>query len=89
MSTFLIPHPRDSYTWFWLHVFFPLRGFMIALDTPQRTSDRPDTQTTTWQHAQHSQETSMPPAIFEPAIPESERPQTHTLDRSATGIGQF
>jgi hypothetical protein len=29
----------------------------------------------------------MPPAGFEPAIPASERPQTHFVDRSATGIG--
>jgi hypothetical protein len=28
----------------------------------------------------------MPPAGFEPIIPASERPQTHTLDRAATGI---
>ena len=30
----------------------------------------------------------MPPSGFEPEIPASERPQTHTLDRAATGIGQ-
>jgi hypothetical protein len=29
----------------------------------------------------------MPPAGFEPAIQASERPQTHVLDREATGIG--
>jgi len=29
----------------------------------------------------------MAPAGFEPAIPESERPQTHDLDRPAAGIG--
>jgi hypothetical protein len=29
----------------------------------------------------------MPPAGFEPAIPVSERPKTHALDRAATGIG--
>jgi hypothetical protein len=29
----------------------------------------------------------MPPAGFETAIPVSERPQTHALDRAATGIG--
>ena len=29
----------------------------------------------------------MPPAGFEPTIPASERPQTHALDRAATGIG--
>jgi hypothetical protein len=31
----------------------------------------------------------MPPEGFEPAIPAGERLQTHTLDRSATGIGQI
>jgi hypothetical protein len=29
----------------------------------------------------------MPPAEFEPTVPVSERPQTHALDRTATGIG--
>jgi hypothetical protein len=29
----------------------------------------------------------MPPAGFEPAIPASERPQNHTLDRATDGIG--
>jgi hypothetical protein len=29
----------------------------------------------------------MPLAGFEPAIPASERPHTHALDRAATGIG--
>jgi len=29
----------------------------------------------------------MPPAGFEPAIPASKRPQTHALDRAATGTG--
>jgi len=28
----------------------------------------------------------MPPVGFEPTIPASERPQTHVLDRAATGI---
>jgi hypothetical protein len=32
-------------------------------------------------------QTSIAPAGFEPAIPASERPQTHALDRAATGIG--
>jgi hypothetical protein len=34
----------------------------------------------------HKRQTSMPPAGFEPTIPASERPQTHSLDHSATGI---
>ena len=29
----------------------------------------------------------MPLAGFEPAVPPMERPQTHALDRAATGIG--
>jgi len=29
----------------------------------------------------------MPPARFEPAIPGSEQPQTHTLDRASTRTG--
>jgi hypothetical protein len=29
----------------------------------------------------------MPPVGFEPAIPANEPPQTHALDRAATGIG--
>lgn len=28
----------------------------------------------------------MPPAVFEPTVPASELPQTHTLDRASTGI---
>jgi hypothetical protein len=30
----------------------------------------------------------MPPVGFELTIPVSERPQTHALDRTATGIGE-
>jgi hypothetical protein len=29
----------------------------------------------------------MPPVGFEPKIPAEERPQTHALDRAATGTG--
>jgi hypothetical protein len=38
-------------------------------------------------HNTHKRQTSMPPAGFEAAIPASERPQTHALDRAATRIG--
>jgi hypothetical protein len=34
-------------------------------------------------------QTSMPPVGFESTIPVSERPKTHALDRTATGIGRF
>ena len=35
----------------------------------------------------HKTQTSRPPAVFEPTIPASKRPQSHALDRVATGIG--
>jgi hypothetical protein len=44
------------------------------------TSDYPD-------NTQFSKQTSMPPAEFEPAIPENAMPQTHALDRSDAGTG--
>jgi len=31
----------------------------------------------------------MTPAEFEPAIPASQRPQNHALDRAATGVGHL
>ena len=37
-------------------------------------------------HNNHKRETSMPPAGFETAIPASEGPRTHGLDRAAIGI---
>jgi hypothetical protein len=40
-------------------------------------------------HNTHNRQKSMPPAVFEPAIPASERSQTHALDRAAAGIGDF
>ena len=60
-------------------------------DTPHSvdilwTSDQPDAETSTWQHT--TDKTSPSPAGFEPAIPISERPQTHALDRAVTGTGR-
>ena len=31
----------------------------------------------------------MPPVGFEPTVPANERPQTHALDRAATGTGNY
>jgi len=39
-------------------------------------------------HNFHNRQTSMPPAVFEPAIPASERQQTYALDRAPTGVGK-
>jgi hypothetical protein len=38
-------------------------------------------------HKTKNRQTSMPPVGFEPAIPASQGPQNHALDRAATGIG--
>jgi hypothetical protein len=38
-------------------------------------------------HNAHKRQTSMPLVGFEPRILVSERPKTHALDRTATGIG--
>jgi hypothetical protein len=38
-------------------------------------------------HNKRKRQISMPPVVFEPVIPASDRPQTHALDRAATEIG--
>jgi hypothetical protein len=63
-----------------------------SLDTPHSvgllwTRDQPVAETSTWQHNTNRRQTSMPPAGFEATIPVSGLPQTHALDRAATGIG--
>jgi hypothetical protein len=69
------------------------RGFMITLRhntlgwTPldEWSACRTDVYLTT--HHSEERETSMPLAGFEPAIPASDRPQTHALDRTVIAIG--
>ena len=39
-------------------------------------------------HNTHNRQTSMPPVGFEPTSSAGERPQTHALDRAATGAGK-
>jgi hypothetical protein len=57
------------------------------LDTPHSVtllwmSDQPKADTSTWQHTAltetNFQQTSMPPAGFEPTIPDSKQPQAYT-----------
>jgi hypothetical protein len=77
-------------TWTWPGIFFlPVRGFPLWSIFVLFKSFRPSyhftfhiTVLTT-----NTTQTSMPPVGFEPTIPVSERPQTHVLDRAATGIG--
>jgi hypothetical protein len=54
------------------------------------SSDQSHAETSTWWYTTFTRNrTSMLPAGFElPPIPSSERPQTHALDRAATGIGE-
>ena len=40
-------------------------------------------------HNTHNRKTPIPTVGFEPAVPASKRPQTHTLHRASTGIGIF
>ena len=50
--------------------------------------DRPDAQTSTWQHTTLTTDRHpCPPEEFEPKISAGERLQTHALDRAATGTG--
>jgi hypothetical protein len=68
-----------------------LRGVSRSYsDTPHSvgllwTSDQADVETSTWQHMTFTIDIHTPGEIRTP-VPESERPQTHVLDRSATGI---
>ena len=50
-------------------------------------SDQPNAETSLRDNKQHSQQISMSPGGFEPAIPADERPQTLVLDRTATETG--
>jgi hypothetical protein len=71
------------------------RGFSITLThtTLRRTpldegsARRRDLYLTT--HNTHKTQPSMSPPWFEPAIPASERPQTHAPDQAANGIDQI
>jgi len=63
-------------------------------DTPHsvwllQTSDRLVAETSTWQHATLTRDTFTPPAVFQPAVPASERPQNHALDGAAIGTGSY
>jgi hypothetical protein len=52
------------------------------------TSDQSDAETLP-DNKQHSQETLMSPAEFEPAIPAGERPQTPSFDRAVSGNDRY
>ena len=64
---------------------YPGLTVIVRRATFGRTSDKADAGT--FANTQHSQETSMPPAGFEPRIPSSEHKQTEALDRVAATVG--
>jgi hypothetical protein len=82
----------DSPIWAWASSF--RRGFTITHfrhTTVGRTplDEGPARRRDLYQisHNTHKRQTSMPPVEFEPTILVSERPKTHALDSTATGIG--
>ena len=52
----------------------------------ERSAHRRDHHLTT--HSTYRKQISITPAKFEPKIPASERPQTHTLAHASTGISK-
>jgi hypothetical protein len=69
------------------------RGFTITLrhNTLGRTplDEWPARRRDLYLTTLNKRQTSMPPTGFEPAIPTSERPQTHALDLAVSGIGLY
>jgi len=71
---------------------FVIEASRSQLDTSQSvelywTSDQPDAETSVWHHTTLT--APLPQAGFETPVPASEWPQTHSLNRAATGIGVF
>ena len=77
--------------------FWRCDQFMMFLDHTQRRTTVGRTHLDEWSarrrdlclttHNIHDRRTSMPPVGIESTISAGERPQTHTLDRAATGAG--
>jgi hypothetical protein len=71
-----------------LHVIDGLRLHSISHTTLGRTpADVRHRDLYLTRHNTHKRQTSIPLSRFEPAVPASDRPQTHALDRAATEIG--
>jgi hypothetical protein len=72
--------PGGSGTPYYRGFTIKLRYITLGMTPPNEWSALPDSTSLIW-HRYPS-----PPGGFEPAIPKSQQPQTHALDRSATGI---
>jgi len=64
----------------------PQHTALVRIPLDEWSARRNDLYLTT--HNTQKRQISIPAAGFKPAIPASERPQTHALDRAATGIGR-
>jgi hypothetical protein len=97
VSLFFSPHgstaqhgPRPTRRWGFEIAFISTRTHTHTLGrTPldEGSARRRDLYLTT--HNAHNRKTSMPTAGFEPETPENEHPQTHALDRTASGLGML
>jgi len=77
--------PRPPYCWWYNHC----QLIHTALGRTPLDEWLARRGTSNWQHTTPTTDRyPCPPAAFEPTIPASERPQTHALDRAATGIGK-
>jgi hypothetical protein len=77
-------HPCPRRDFFCLSGVFPLWSIFVLFK-----SFRPSCHFMFHATVLQQTQTSMPPAGFEPTILVSERPKTHALERTTTGIGYF
>jgi len=64
------------------------RSHSVTRNTRQDSygrGDQPNAETSTWQQRKLTRQRYIAPVGLEPAIPASERQQTHAIDRRATG----
>ena len=88
----LLPTPEIVFIFIFPRCNSPLWGRASSRwhsDTPHSvgllwTNDQPVANNSTWQH---TTQTPMPPAGFEPVFPASESPQSYTLNSAVTGTG--
>ena len=62
---------------------------LLIIEALRLQSEAPHSVGLLWTSDQPVEQTSMPPAGFEPTIPVSQRLQTHALGRAATGTDTY
>jgi hypothetical protein len=73
------------------HFCLPIVGYYFCICSHSMTVGRNplDEGSAMTTHYTHMRRTSIPPAVSKPAIPTSERPQTHATKGAPPGIGPF